>query len=133
MAQDPFPANARLEPETLATRLNGVSKQSILFVGFPVLYRSAHIPGAVLAGPCSKPEGLDALRLAAKRLPKSRPVVIYCGCCPFDKCPNVRPAYTALRSLGFSNVQVVVMNTNFHTDWAAKGYPVERPAPAANS
>lgn len=133
IADDPWPASALLQPQTLAARLGSGSGEAILFVGFPVLYRSAHIPGAVLAGPCSKAEGLNALRIAVKDVPKSRPVAIYCGCCPFDKCPNVRPAYTALKRMGFSQVQVVAMDTNFHTDWVAKGYPVERPAPAANS
>jgi hypothetical protein len=34
-------------------------------------------------------------------------VVIYCGCCPLDKCPNVRPAFTLLKTMGFTNLHVL--------------------------
>jgi thiosulfate/3-mercaptopyruvate sulfurtransferase len=126
--QGQVPATALLQPAALSTTLEAApaSRPPVLFVGFPVLYRGGRIPGALLAGPCSKPEGLDALRAAVSSLPKDREIVIYCGCCPFVKCPNVGPAYQALQSIGFSRVKVLLLETNFHTDWAAKGYPVEK-------
>lgn len=128
--RDPWSSQDLLQPSDLAAQLSSEKnpKPLVLFVGFPVLYRSAHIAGAVLAGPCSKPEGLSALKNAVRDVPRKGIVVIYCGCCPFVKCPNVRPAYTALHEMGFTNVKVVEMDTNFHTDWAVKGYSVERPA-----
>jgi hypothetical protein len=42
-----------------------------------------------------------------------------------EKCPNLRPAYQALKKLGFTQIRVLDLPTNFHTDWAEKGYPVE--------
>lgn len=129
---DPWPPNDLLSPPQTAELLEGAAtrRPAILFVGFPVLYRSVHLPGAVMAGPCAKPEGLQALEAAVRPLPKSREILIYCGCCPFVKCPNVRPAYTALRKLGFENVKVVHLETNLHTDWVEKGYPVEKASAA---
>ncbi|MFL6463384.1 MAG: hypothetical protein ACJ73N_03115, partial [Bryobacteraceae bacterium] len=60
------------------------------------------------------------------------PIVIYCGCCPFDKCPNIHPAYNTLKDLGFTDVKVVVNKTNLHTDWVSKGYPTTKgPMPVA--
>lgn len=99
---------------------------AIFYVGFPVLYRAAHIKGAALAGPCSKPEGLASLRKALDPLPRDREIVFYCGCCPFQKCPNIRPAYKAAADLGFSRIRVLMLETNLHTDWIAKGYPTSR-------
>jgi len=52
--------------------------------------------------------------------------VIYCGCCPFDHCPNIRPAYTALNAMGFKKLRVLVLPTNFATDWVDKGFPMQK-------
>ena len=120
---DPWPTRASMKPADLASMK---PQPAIFYVGFPVLYRAAHIPGAVLAGPGSKPEGLELLTKALRPLPRDREIVLYCGCCPLQKCPNIRPAYQAAASLGFSRVRVVVIETNLHTDWVAKGYPVTR-------
>ena len=127
--KDPWPAGDLVEPKQFAARLQAdASKVSILYVGFPVLYRAAHLPGAKLAGPCSKPEGLTALRAVAGPLSRERAVLLYCGCCPFDHCPNIRPGYSAIRELGFSRVSVLHIATNLHTDWISQGYPIEKPA-----
>jgi thiosulfate/3-mercaptopyruvate sulfurtransferase len=126
---DPWTAKEVIQPKTLADRIQAKSEPAplIYYVGFPTLYRNgAHIAGAALAGPCSKTEGLDALKKAVAQLPRDREIFIYCGCCPFVKCPNIRPAYSALHEWGFSNVKVVRIETNLHTDWTDKGYPSEK-------
>jgi hypothetical protein len=51
--------------------------------------------------------------------------VLYCGCCPWDRCPNVKPAVDALKQMGFTKVKVLYLETNFATDWTGKDYPVE--------
>lgn len=128
--QEVWDSHAVVKPDQVAKEVRDSSpdKPLILFVGFPVLYRAAHIPDAVLAGPASTPEGLAKLKSAAARLPRNRKLIIYCGCCPFVKCPNVRPAYTALRKMGFSQIEVLELDKNFHSDWVAKGYPVTKPS-----
>jgi hypothetical protein len=122
-ASDPWPERVLMQPADLASIK---PQQAIFYVGFPVLYRAAHITGAVLAGPGSKEEGLELLTKALRPLPRNREIVLYCGCCPFQKCPNIRPAYQAATRLGFSNVRVLAIETNLHTDWVEKGYPVAR-------
>lgn len=126
---DPWKKSDLIQPEALAERLANASanKPPILYVGFPVLYRSSHIPAAILTGPVSKPEGMEALRQAVAKLPHDAELVIYCGCCPFDRCPNVRPAFAELKKMGFTKVTLLSIPTNMATDWIAKGYPVERP------
>jgi len=125
---DPWTAADLMAPETLAKAINENKAGLILYVGFPNLYRSMHIPHAVLAGPVSKPEGEKALREALADVPRDREIVLYCGCCPWDKCPNVRPAFKIVREMGFKQAKLVTIPTNMHTDWVTKGYPQERAA-----
>ena len=48
------------------------------------------------------------------------------GRCPLDHCPNLRPAFEALREMGFTRLRVLVLPNNFGIDWVKKGYPVEK-------
>jgi thiosulfate/3-mercaptopyruvate sulfurtransferase len=120
-----LPESELITPSDFAAQMKG---PLILHVGFPVLFRAAHIPGSVYAGPGSKPEGLEELRKAVLNQPHDRDIVLYCGCCPWDKCPNVRPALEALRGMGFTHVRAMIIKENFKTDWSDKNYPVERRA-----
>ena len=125
---DPWAKSEILDPAPFAQELQSGKTPTILSVAFPVLYRSRHILRAIDAGPGNKPEGIELLKKAVAPLPKDADIVVYCGCCPMAHCPNIRPAYSTLKDLGFTNIQVLNLPTNFHTDWTARGYPVE-PAP----
>jgi hypothetical protein len=122
---DPWPLGDLLRPPALAQSLKSGKSPVVLSVAFPVLYRGRHIVHAINAGPTSKPEGIEALKKAVAGLPKNADIVIYCGCCPMVKCPNIRPAYHTLRELGFTHVRVLDIPTNLHTDWVSKDYPSE--------
>jgi rhodanese-related sulfurtransferase len=124
-APDPWAQNEVLQPAELAKAIESGKAPIILSVAFPVLYKGRHIVHAINAGPTSKPEGIEALKSAVAKLPKDADLVIYCGCCPMVKCPNIRPAYRTLKELGFTRVRVVSIPTNLHTDWVSKGYPAE--------
>ncbi len=97
----------------------------LLQVGFAIQYKSKHIPGAVYAGPGREEAGLAELKHAVANVPKDRQIVLYCGCCPWDHCPNMKPAFTLLHSLGYTKVRVVEIPNSFLKDWAEKGLPVE--------
>jgi len=120
---EPWTSNDLVQPERVAKDLN---TPLLIHVGFPVLYRSAHITGSVFAGPGSKDEGIADLKKAVAGQPRTREIVLYCGCCPFDKCPNIRPAFAALREMGFTHVKAMMMATNLKTDWIDKGYPTDK-------
>lgn len=124
-SEEPWSKTELLASSDLVKRLHSREQPHILCVAFPVLYRQKHIAGATLAGPGGKPEGIAALRTAVADLPKSAAIVIYCGCCPMGHCPNIRPAYRTLKELGYNNLWVLDIPTNFHTDWVAKNYPVD--------
>ena len=84
------------------------------------------LPGAIHIGGVSNKQNLEKLRATLSSLPKNKPVVIYCGCCPYAKCPNIRPAYNELKNAGFTQIKVLDLPTNLQTNWIAKGYPVEK-------
>ena len=119
-----IPQSDLMQPAELSNMLKSGPKPTILQVGFKVMYDEAHIPGAVYAGPGSKDEGITALKEAAASIDKGQQVIIYCGCCPWDHCPNVAAAWRTLRDLGFSNLKVLYIPKNFGADWVEKGYPV---------
>jgi len=105
---------------------SGADKPVVVCTAPPFLYRIGHIPGAVLHGPASSPDGLNSLTTWAQALPRSTNLVIYCGCCPLAACPNLAPAYKALKGLGFTRVRVLLLEDNFKTSWIDRGYPHER-------
>jgi thiosulfate/3-mercaptopyruvate sulfurtransferase len=116
---------ASIQPNEVAGQLAAKrTHPTIIQVGPNVLYRQKHIPGAIYAGPASKPEGLDLLKKAVEGLPRESEVIVYCGCCPWENCPNVKPAMEMLTSMGFIHAKVMHVTTNFAADWADKGYPV---------
>ncbi len=114
-----------IQPDQAVKELGGAL---VIHVGFPVLYRSTHIPGSIYAGPGSKDEGIADLKKAVAGQPRTREIILYCGCCPFDKCPNIRPAFAALRGMGFTHVRAMMLATNLKTDWIDKGYPIDKRA-----
>ena len=128
MSTDPWTAAQILRPSDLARELNDKNEKppTIIYVGFHTLFAGGHIPGATFHGSASTEQGLAELKKWADTLPRTASLVIYCGCCPFEKCPNIRPAFTALNGMGFKKLRVLVLPTNFATDWAAKGYPLEK-------
>lgn len=127
-AIDDVPAASRIQPDELVTAMkaSGAQKPAILYVGPKAFYLQAHIPGAENIGPVGKPEGMEKLRARATSLPKDSPVVIYCGCCPWDHCPNIRPAFAELTKAGFTHVRVLYLATGLGPDWVDKGFPAAK-------
>jgi len=82
------------------------------------------IKGARNVGAASEKTNLEAFKKALIGVPKKSTVVVYCGCCPFDRCPNIRPAFKLVKDLGFTNARLLNLPTNLKTDWISKGYPM---------
>jgi thiosulfate/3-mercaptopyruvate sulfurtransferase len=101
-------------------------KPLLIQVGSHVLYAQAHIPGSEYIGPGASESGLRQLRKRVESLPRNKFVVIYCGCCPWAHCPNVRPAYDSLLAMGFTNLRVLYLANNFGADWVDRGYPTAK-------
>lgn len=110
-----------IEPAALAAILaNPKAKQ-------PLIYNIGvveNIKGAKNFGAASEKENLEKLRKTLSGLPKSSFVVVYCGCCPFSRCPNIRPAVNMLKTMGFTNGKLLNIPTNLKQNWIDKGYPL---------
>lgn len=125
---DPWTAAQTIQPGDLARELGDKhgTPPTIVYVGFRALFAGGHIPGATFHGSASTEQGLSDLKKWGEEFPRTTNLVIYCGCCPFEKCPNIRPAFIALDKMGFKKLRVLVLPTNFATDWVDKGYPIQK-------
>ncbi len=123
-----IPHSRLINPDQLAKILHSAKSEKPLMiqVGSHVLYMQAHIPNSEYIGPTSSESGLQSLRKRVEPLPRNKFIVLYCGCCPWSHCPNVKPADEALHTMGFSNVKVLYIADNFGADWVEKGYPVAK-------
>jgi hypothetical protein len=125
----PWSSSQTVGPEALAKELSGtenLKKPTVVCVGFHPLYAGAHIPGASFHGAGSTPQGIADLKTWAQNIPRSTEIVLYCGCCPLQHCPNLKPAFRAMRELGFTDLRVLLLPRDFNSDWIEKGYPVEK-------
>ncbi len=127
MSASSIPQSQLMQPEELNRLLHahGADRPLILQVGSHVLFAEAHIAGSEYAGPGSQDAGLQQMRARVGPLPRKTFIVIYCGCCPWNRCPNVGPAYKTLTDMGFTRVKVLYLADNLGADWADKGFPVE--------
>jgi hypothetical protein len=123
-----IPQAKLIQPEALNRLLQkaGPQKPLVLQVGSHVLFAQAHIPGSEYVGPGSQPSGLQALQDRVTSLARNQFIVLYCGCCPWNHCPNIEPAFAKLREMGFTNVKVLYLADNFGANWVNRGYPVEQ-------
>jgi len=119
---EPWTARELMEPEALASLLNNpkAAKPAIFNIG-PL----ANIKGATFIGSTTCKANLDKLEKALAAVPKDRMVVIYCGCCPFRNCPNIRPAFKMLKDKGYQKPRLLNLKQNLKTDWTDYGYPME--------
>lgn len=117
-----------ITPAELAAMLKkpAADRPLVIHVGFKVMYEQAHIPGSEYIGPGSDGTGIAELRKRVGPLKRDAVIVLYCGCCPWDRCPNVRPAAALLASMGFTNFKVVHIADNFGADWVSKGFPTQK-------
>ena len=112
-----------MEPAKLAALIKNPNLAKPLIFNIGVV---DNILGAKSFGAADKKENLVRFRKALSVLPKTTAIVIYCGCCPFGRCPNVRPAFQVLKDGGFVNAKLLNLPTNIKTDWTDKGYPLAK-------
>jgi hypothetical protein len=117
---EPWTIKQLMAPADLAAIINdpNAKKPVILCVG-----PGALIKGSLDIGPAEEKINLEKLKQQLSKLPRDTNVVIYCGCCPFEHCPNIRPAFSVLNEMKFSNAHLLNLEHNIKTDWVAKGYP----------
>lgn len=127
--QEPWSQSQLMEPAALAnTLVNKPEDAPLIFAvspdGMYNLPEGGGIKGAVVIGPVEEEIYLDQLREKVINLDRDEEIVIYCGCCPFGQCPNIRPAFQLLNELRFTNHKLLNMPHNIQEDWISKGYPM---------
>lgn len=108
-----------IEPAVLAQTIEANKDIPIIYCVGPGVV----IPHSIDIGMTRDEENLKKFKDAIDKLPRNADIVIYCGCCPFAKCPNVRPAITALKEMKFTNFHLLDLPDNIKKDWIDKGYP----------
>ena len=122
-AQAPVWKKEQLMPtKELADKINTKAKDCPLIFNVGPMDQ---IKGATFVGRGTSVSGLEKLKQSVMWESKTRPIVIYCGCCSYASCPNIKPAYDALLSAGYKNTRVLELPEGLAPDWVAKGYPME--------
>jgi thiosulfate/3-mercaptopyruvate sulfurtransferase len=118
---EPWTQEQLMSPENLAAVIDDSTavKPLIISIG-PV----GLIKGAIKVGPAHEKEYLNELKKLLSKEDKKRNIIIYCGCCPFKDCPNIRPAFSLLNSMKFTNHKLLNLPHNLKVDWINHGYPM---------
>jgi hypothetical protein len=85
---------------------------------------SGLIKNAIYIGEGRDKKNINKLKNEVGQLSKDANIVIYCGCCPFSDCPNIRPAFTVLNEMKFTNHKLLNLSKNLKADWIDMGYPM---------
>lgn len=118
---NPWSEKQLMEPAELARMIEADVDKPIVFCVGPANY----IKGAVYIGSLTEKENVETFKQQLSKLPKDTSIVVYCGCCPFEHCPNIRPAMNILEKMKFSNQKLLNLTHNAKVDWIDKGYPTE--------
>jgi thiosulfate/3-mercaptopyruvate sulfurtransferase len=118
---EPWKPEQLIAPADLAAIINDstVLQPLIISIGPAGL-----IKGAVDIGPVHEKENLNKLKKLLSEEKKDREIIIYCGCCPFQNCPNIRPAFSLLNSMKFTKHKLLNLPHNLKADWINYGYPM---------
>lgn len=117
---EPWKPNQLMPPAELAAIINDPSaKKPVVFSIGP----SAIVKGSIDIGAAKEKDNLKSLKQQLSKLSKDTYIVIYCGCCPFEHCPNIRPAFELLNQMKFTNHKLLNLTTNIKVDWINKNYP----------
>lgn len=110
-----------LDPSDLSATIKSNKNLPVIFSVGP----GAIIPRSKDIGMVKEVENMQKFKDQLATLSKDTPIVIYCGCCPFEHCPNVRPAIQLLKDMKFTNYKLLDLPHNIKIDWIDKGYPTQ--------
>lgn len=118
---DPWNVNQLMSTKTLANRItqNQMKNTVVINIGPDAIIKNSYNAGAG-----KEEKNIEKLQNYLKNISKDKEVIIYCGCCPFNVCPNIRPAFKAVTNAGFKNVKLLNIPKNIKVDWIDKGYPM---------
>jgi len=110
-----------IHPAELAKTLSGKPES------FPLIFNIGpmeQIKSSIKIGVTNNEEGIKTLNNKLISVEKNKEIIIYCGCCSSENCPNIKPAYDYIMKQGYSKVKVLDIPVGLGEDWKAKGYPM---------
>lgn len=119
---EPWKKEQLMEASELAAIINNPNAKK------PIIYSvgpGADIMGSIEMGAAQEKENLDKLKTALSKLDKNTEIVLLCGCCPFEHCPNIRPSFELMNEMKFTNHKLLNLPHNLKVDWIDKGYPMK--------
>lgn len=119
---EPWKKEQLMEAAELAAIINNPNAKK------PIIYSvgpGADIKGSIEMGAAQEKENLDKLKIALSKLDKNTEIVLLCGCCPFEHCPNIRPSFELMNEMKFTNHKLLNLSHNLKVDWIDKGYPMK--------
>jgi len=121
-AQNPinWTSDQLIEPSQLAAIIKSDKQIPVIFSIGP----GAIVPHSKDIGMVKEEENMKKFKEELSGLPRDTQIVIYCGCCPYEHCPNVRPAIQVLKDMKFTNYKLLDLPDNIKIDWINKGYPI---------
>ena len=118
---EPWSISQLLEPKLLSSSIESEKNvPKIISIGPGVV-----IKNSIGIGECRFKENIEKLKSLVSTYSKDDQIVLYCGCCPFKNCPNIRPAFTLLNELSFKNHKLLNIENNIKADWIDMGYQTE--------
>jgi len=118
---EPWRLDQLMEPAQLAAVINEPKSPQPLIIS---VGPGGLIKNSIDIGPAKEMENLSKLKALLTKQPKDKAIVIYCGCCPFQNCPNIRPAFNLLNEMKFTNHKLLNLPHNIKVDWLNKDFPV---------
>ena len=117
-ANEPWTKQEVIKPKELMKVLGNKNalQPLILNIGF-----AGNIKNAVEIGAANDVAGIEKLKNKLQNVPRNKLIVFYCGCCPYNHCPNVRPAFKLLKEMQFSNFKLLDLPENLKVNWINEG------------
>lgn len=119
--QEPWKNKQLIAPNELANNLNNSEAKHPLIIS---VGEAGLIKNAIQIGSMTESENIVKLKSLLNKTEKDKEIIVYCGCCPFEHCPNIRPAFEVLNDLKFTKHKLLNLPDNLKADWIDKGYPM---------
>ena len=119
---EPWRPDQLMEPADLARLISDPQAHHPVLLS---IWPAAVIKNSIDIGATHEKANLKRLRIELDKLSRESEVVIYCGCCPFNHCPNIRPAFNLMNEMKFERHKLLNLPKNIKVDWIDKGYPVD--------
>jgi thiosulfate/3-mercaptopyruvate sulfurtransferase len=122
----PWTQEQLMDPEKLVAILKDPKAKKPVIINTGTM---RNIKTALKYGPVSDYKGFDQFKAESAKIGKDKEIVIYCGCCKMDHCPNIAPAFEHLQKNGYSKIKILNLKEDLVFDWVNKGYPMDAKQP----